>query len=695
LPSSVSLAPLFAFALFWLVSIPVRAQEQPCPNPTPTPSIPANKLLEEHSNFFCPSTVYDLKNDAKSKPNFPTTVKYDAYSAVGYDLANSIMLSTPSGVVIVDMLGETASADKVIELFKAKLGVSKLPIKAVIYTHNHIDHIGGVASYLKAAGMPTCPPEDPKNAGQDGTLMVDPSCVAVIGQVNIIDGLTNTATLSGQIINPRSLYMYGGLLGAATGSDRINNGIGPQVNQGTSGFRLPSRTFSKNLEVQVAGLTLELVYVPSETNDELMVFVPDAKNGGSGPGGLLLSAEVIQGPSFPNLYSLRGTAYRSAATWYQSVDTLRSFNSWCMVPSHGVPLCGSQNIQTLLKNFRDAVQFTHDQTVRLMQQGYTPDELVTKITLPQYLLTNLDALKDAMPRSNMNPQDYLTEFYGSVRQSIRETYFGYLGWFTADPVDLNPVPPKEAAEGYVTLMGGPTELLKTAQQAMADQKYQWAAELATLLIRVNHQDTAARLVKANAFRQLAQTVTNPNWRNWYITAAWELCRQTSPPNGPCIPFPSPAIPGGLTSPDIVAGLPPDKWVASWTPWLKTDSGPAQVSLGFDFLAEGDGFPEERFVLQRDQAVVRFIPDSSSFFPDAWANATTQIQITRTSLQTLLNNEATLVKNGNTTALTTALDQGCPPQGNLFKVVFGSCTTLHSFSTMFDQPLIQSPPLTIR
>lgn len=108
-----------------------------------------------------------------------------------------------------------------------------------------------------------------------------------------------------------------------------------------------------------------------------MVFVPDNKNGDSGDGGLL-SAEVIQGPSFPNLYSLRGTSFRSPATWYKSVDMLRNYNSWCMIPSHGVPLCGAQNIQTLLVNFRDAIQYTHDQTVRFMDQGLTPDELVEK-----------------------------------------------------------------------------------------------------------------------------------------------------------------------------------------------------------------------------------------------------------------------------------------------------------------------------
>jgi alkyl sulfatase BDS1-like metallo-beta-lactamase superfamily hydrolase len=669
----------------------------PCPVPTPTPSIPANLLLLAHTNFFCPPHVYDLASDSNSKGSFPKGLIYNAYSAVGFDLADSIMLAGPKGVVIVDTTGDVGSAQTVINQFKAKLGKTALPVQGVIYTHNHIDHIGGVQAYLDAAGKPACAPEDPTKPGQDGTYTPDAGCVAVVGQTNIIDGLTATATLSGTIINPRSGYMYGAYLGLQTGANRVNAGIGPQVNAGSaSGFRLPSRTFTNQLEVDVAGLVLDLVYVPSETNDELMVFVPDAKNGGSGDGGLLLSAEVIQGPSFPNLYSLRGTSYRSPATWYKSVDTLRSFNSWCMVPSHGVPLCGSQNIQTLLVNFRDAVQFTHDQTVRYMQQGFTPDELVGKIVLPQYLLDNLKALQPAMPNQNMNSEDYLTEFYGSVRQSIREIYSGYLGWFTADPVDLNPVPPDEAAAGYVDLMGGPTELLAKAQKAYTDGRYQWAAELATLLIRINHEDMNARRLKADAFQQLSQPVTNPNWRNWYITAAEELCLRAPATGNTCLPFPRPPIPGGLTSPDIVAGLPPDKWVASWTPWLKAENNPtAQVSLGFQFPDEGAGFPMKQYVLQRDQEVVRFIDQSSTYFPSAWAAAATQIEISRPNLQTLLNNEAGLVSGGTTTALTTALHNGCNNPPVLIKVLKGACAGLDGFSVMFEQPATQSPFLTIR
>ncbi|PYQ29946.1 MAG: hypothetical protein DMF56_09475 [Acidobacteria bacterium] len=679
--------------LVCLIGTSAWAQTGTCPSPVPRPTIPANPLLVGHTNFFCPVKIYDLKNDPKSSGSFPAGLKYNVYSAVGYELANSMMLVGPSGVVIVDTLGEETSAQVVADLFKQRVPTpdGKLPVKAIIYTHNHIDHISGVDTFVRASGKSACPPQDPSKV-QDGTYTARPDCVEILGQANIIDGLTQTATLSGAAINPRSAYMYGAYLGPNNGANRINDGIGPQVNSGVSMFRLPSRMFNQQMEFNVAGLTLQLVYVPSETNDELMVFVPDNKNGGSGDGGLLFSAEVIQGPSFPNLYSLRGTSYRSPATWYKSVDTLRNYNSWCMVPSHGVPLCGAQNVQTLLVNFRDAVQFTHDQTVRYMDQGFTPDELVSKVILPDYLITNLMSLQPAMPAANMDPQDYLREFYGSVRQGVREIYFGYLGWFPGDPVELNPTPPVETAAGYIALIGK-DKLLQEAQHALAQQQYQWAAELATILIRVDHEDMPARQVKANAFRQLATQVTNPNWRNWYITSAEELCFQ--PAGGPgCTPFPHPPIPGGLTSAGFIANLPPDKWVSSWTIWLEPNDT-TQASLGFLFPDEGPGFPKEQYVLQRDKAVVRFITTSSKEFNAAWNAASVQVSITRPNLLTLLQNEDTLINQRNQTAFTTAMYNGCTQSPRLVEVIKGTCDGLKQFTDMFQQPPTQSPQLTLR
>ncbi|HYR26940.1 MAG TPA: alkyl sulfatase dimerization domain-containing protein, partial [Thermoanaerobaculia bacterium] len=519
-------------------------------------NLPAPKhseLLDNHKHWFYPAQVWDIQTAPSLSKYRPKGLNYSAYSAVGYSLANTIAIIGPTKeIVIIDTLENVETVNAAIAGFRAAkiFPEGNLPIRAIIYTHNHIDHIGGVQAFIDASGRKPCVPEKPGSEGSDGPLNADAlDCITLIGQENIVDGVNNTATVIGTIINARSAYMYGGFIPE---SWRITNGIGLAVTEGTSDFVLPSRTFSDSMQLKAAGVNMELIYVPSETNDELAVFIPDAQNGGSGKGGLLQSAEVLQGPSFPNLYSLRGTAYRNPANWYQSVDRLREYDSWCMLPSHGTPLCGADNIQKLMLHFRDAVQYTHDQAVRRMNQGFTMEELPELIGMPSYLIEDLKTIQTAKGNDVTDPRDYLRFFYGSVPQSVRELYFGYLGWFQADPVALAPTPPKEYATNMVRLMGGRDKVLSEANEALKATRYQWAAELATLLVTTNPQDKEARHAKAAAFMGLAEPEINPNWRNWYLTAANELKgifpRETTP-----------AFAGGLTAPGIVEAMPYDDW----------------------------------------------------------------------------------------------------------------------------------------
>ncbi|MDX2040645.1 MAG: alkyl sulfatase dimerization domain-containing protein [Acidobacteriota bacterium] len=720
---------------------------------SPTEKVRNSPRLEQHSNFFKP-TVYDLQNDAKSKDHFPKGLGYLAYSAVGYDLANSIMLVDLSdgGIVIIDTLGDQETSTNVIknqfrpvlaEISK-KYGFKygdKLPFKALIYTHNHIDHTGGVEGFLKAADRPPCAPVTSKTQGQDGSMTTNPKCVEIIGQENIVESVVITGTVAGNIINPRSAYMYGSILP----NGPVNDGIGPQVNKGNPGpgFRMPSRTFSNELLVTAGKIKMKLIYVPSETNDELAVFLPNSQNkkGGAasskgnggkdwGGEGLLQSAEVIQGPSFPNLYSLRGTSYRNPATWFRSVDQLRKFTAYCMVPSHGVPLCGNDNVQLLLKNFRDAIQFTHDQAVRRMNQGHTPPEMAEIIKLPDYLINDLEKLLPAMPSPDMNPMDYLTPFYGSVPQAVRELYFGYVGWFEADPTGLMPNAPKDLAARTVKMMGGRDKILAVAKDAISlgdktqdKAEWQWAAELLTNLIRINNDDREARLLKATALLKMGQptttnpaeyhdygiTSTDPNWRNWFLTSAMEL----SLPNGKHFP----AITGGLVSPDIQAALPPGAWVNSWTMRLNSDKSQnsTPMSVGFEFPPtpgyESEG--TQRFVLNLRKAISQFwviSPWSASDHLAAadpkkdWDNTQVVIQMTRSALRNLLVAENAHLKNkfdreqkgerpvGDPpflTALKQAIEKG------EIKLLKGTVDQAVAFFSNFDERLSYAPFLTVR
>ena len=667
---------LFALVAL-LAAAPAAAAEK-------APLIPANELLLGHSNFFQPVQVYDLQRtpgcDRKMAP-----LNYKAYSAVGFNLANMIVLVGPdNGLVIVDTLGSDGSAKVALEAVRLKAGLQvdadgKLPVKAIVYTHNHIDHTAGVQGVLALGDRPACPAEDPRQPGPDGAYIARQDCVEVISQKGVVDAVVNTGTVVGEMINPRSSYMYGNWIGV----NRINDGIGPEVLEGKASFQMPSRTFTDELLVSAAGINMKLIYAPSETDDEIVAFLPDGMNvvypssvqpqaeaadGWGGPG-MLLSAEVIQGPSFPNLYSLRGTSYRNPAQWFRSVDKLRQLDSWSMVPAHGVPLCGEEDIRILLRNFRDAIQFTHDQALRRINQGHTMEELAAGIHMPDYLVNDLGRM--SKPKPDVRMEDYLTPFYGSVPQAVREIYFGYLGWFQADPVALQPTPPRELSVRTVGIMGGPRKVTATAaaslakglqllaggQMEKAHADLQWAAELTTEVIRAEGaaggkgaarpicrqliplfdastpwgQCGAAggtpppppgatctgsdaycrsREIKARAFVAMSQTVTNPNWRNWYISSAQELCGlfQDVPP-----------VVGGLVASDIVAALPPAAWVNAWTSRLKAektaplgkdatcgDGGGVHQSMGFQFTGDGRvADPDQAYSLHVRCAIAEF------------------------------------------------------------------------------------------
>ncbi|WPB74975.1 MBL fold metallo-hydrolase [Archangium violaceum] len=268
-------------------------------------------------------SVYHLRNQHWPLAQYPSDLQYEAYSAVGYDLANSMLLlghKTTNGTrkdrewIIVDTLGSGDSAMEAIKAFKKQIygaesnWPAKIPLRAIIYTHNHIDHTAGVRGYLAASDKPPCPSDYSGSAGPDRHFNVDKEavlstgapCVAVIGQVNINSAIVNTSTVVGSIIDPRSGYMYGNFVPAA----HVNSGIGPQEGttkirapsvqvepkvppvgpgpvhpDGASSYYMPSRTFTQQLKVTAAGIHLQLIYTPSETDDEIIAFVPDMHNG--------------------------------------------------------------------------------------------------------------------------------------------------------------------------------------------------------------------------------------------------------------------------------------------------------------------------------------------------------------------------------------------------------------------------------
>jgi alkyl sulfatase BDS1-like metallo-beta-lactamase superfamily hydrolase len=444
----------------------------------------------------------------------------NVYSAVGFGLANSTMVVGSDGVIIIDTLESLASARNVVAAFRA---ITTKPVKAVVYTHNHTDHILGIKAFVKE--------EDVRSGA-----------VTVYAHSTMMQTVISNASIIGPVLTVRSAYSLGLLLPVGP-EGLINDGIGPRRIQGEASFIAPTKTFDDTLDVEIGGVKMHLAYAPSETDDEIVAWFPDWR--------LLQSAEVIQGETFPNLHTLRGTKYRDPVKWFKSIDKLRAFHADYLVPSHGRPMTGAPQIEEMLTAYRDAIQYVHDQTIRYMNLGLTPDELVEVVSkLPPHLASN----------------PWLGEFYGTVKHSVREIYQGYLGWFQGDPTLLDPLPPVERAERYVRMMGGRDAILKEARAA--DPK--WAAELLTYLIRVDKADKEARALKAQALRQLGFHTENINWRNWYLTSALELEGKVPNLSG-----------NRLAAPDILKEMPLCNFVEGMTVRLDPiKSAGAHVTVAF-------------------------------------------------------------------------------------------------------------------
>ena len=539
------------------------------------------------------------------------------YSAVGWNIANIVMIIGDDGVILVDAGLSPDTSREVLQEFRK---ITDKPIRAVIYSHFHHDHIDGIK------GLVT---EDEVAAND----------IRLIAHRTLVDNLADESQLLGPILALRGGYTFGFLLGPAD-REGMNAGIGPLPIGGRPGsFIAPNELVDDRLVTEIAGVRLEIIHAPSEAPDELAVYLPDD--------GILIDTEVIQGPTFPNVYSLRGTKFREPATWVRSIDALRQLAAEHLVPTHGQPVSGRARVDEVLRMTRDGIQFVLDQTIRFMNQGYTPDELVQRVKLPPHLETY---------------QPYLRQYYGTVQQAVRGIYAGYLGWYEGDPVALDPVSGRDRDQRLVGLMGGEAAVLREAQQAYQATDYQWAAELATMLIRIDPGDNAARVVKAAAFRQLGYRSININWRNWYLTSAMELegslADRLATVNMRNVFLP----------PDIVAALPAATILDSWTSRLKAEETlDVKIALGLQLTDSG-----EDFGLVIDRGVCRF----QEGLP---ADADLVVLLERENLDRIVTGDtsfAAAVQSGNATLL-------------------GDESAFLRFVGFFEDPWERVPALTLR
>jgi alkyl sulfatase BDS1-like metallo-beta-lactamase superfamily hydrolase len=357
--------------------------------------------------------------------------------------------------------------------------ITDLPVKAIVYTHHHLDHVYGAAAFAE-------------ESNGDLEIYAHDNLMKRISEEN---GELGTATAF------RGIYWAGAML-PEEGPDRlVSAGLATPIDiGGTTGFVPPTITFDDRLETEVAGLKMELIYTPSETSNEIVVWFPELQ--------VLQGAEVLY-ELWPNLYSIRGTQYRDVKAWIDSLETMRELQAEIMVLSHTYPVIGRENVNGVLTTYHDAVQYIYDQTIRGINKGMTPNELVQTIKLPDSLL-------------NSPYSDWLQERYGEREWHIKGIYSGNQGWYNNDVMNLHPIPFEEKSAKIVEGFGGVKKTLQAVRTAIDDKEYTWALELATYVMKADPDNEEAKLLKAFTSRILGHLADTATSRNMYLTTAHVL-----------------------------------------------------------------------------------------------------------------------------------------------------------------------------
>ena len=418
-----------------------------------------------------PQTPEDLIAHSKEFQKELITVTDGVHVAVGYALANSILIEGDKTNIIIDTTGTEETAREVKNLFDT---INPNPVETIIYTHNHADHTYGATVFAEGS--------NPDIYAHSTTEIYLSRVIGILRPV----------------ISSRSNRMFGNALP----KEQVeNNGIGPFLEIGRDGRQpgllYPTKTFTDQIEFEAAGHSVQLFHAPGETNDQLFVWLPEKK--------ALFPGDNFY-KTFPNLYTIRGTPYRDLVGWVNSIDMMRYLEPEFLVPSHTRPIIGKENINILLTTYRDAIQFVHDQTVRLMNLGLDPNEIAEQLVLPKHL----------------GDSPYLKEFYGTPAWSAKNVFSGYLGWFDGNPSTLKPLPLKDEAEKIIQLSGDWDSLFKAAEDAFLADDFQWSLQLTDYLLRSRPDNQKTKLLRQSALESLGNQESNPNSRYYYLSSAAQL-----------------------------------------------------------------------------------------------------------------------------------------------------------------------------
>ncbi|EAA9688725.1 MBL fold metallo-hydrolase [Salmonella enterica] len=456
------------------------------------------------------------------------------YQVRGQDISNITFIEGKTGLIVIDPLVTAGAAKASLDLYYQNR--PHRPIVAVIYTHSHTDHYGGVKGIVS---------EEEVKSGK----------VQIIAPEGFMEEAISENVLLGNIMSRRALYSYGLLL-PHTPQGNIGNGLGVTLTTGLPTIIAPTKLITKTGEkMTIDGLEFEFLMAPgSEAPAEMHFYIPALK--------ALCTAENAT-HTLHNFYTLRGAKTRDTSKWTEYLnETLDMWGSKAEVlfMPHTWPVWGNQHINDYIGKYRDTIKYIHDQTLHLANQGYTMNEIGDMIKLPKNLENNWAS----------------RGYYGSVSHNARAVYNYYLGYYNGNPADLHPYGQVEMGKRYVKALGGSAHAINLARDAYRQGDYRWAAELLKQVIAANPGNQAAKNLQADTFEQLGYQAESATWRGFYLTGAKELREGVHKFNH-----------GTTNSPDTIKGMTVEMLFDYMA--VRLDSSKAagkDISLNFN-LSDGD------------------------------------------------------------------------------------------------------------
>lgn len=465
------------------------------------------------------------------------------YQVRGFSLSNVTFLEGDRGVIVIDPLQFTEHARAAIELYRKHRG--NRPVSAVIYTHSHRDHYGGVRGVIS--------PDDVAKG------------VPVIAPFGFTEASFSESILAGVPMRRRAIYQFGWSLEPGPMA-HVDSGLGKAVGRGGDGFIAPTQLIAEPVERHVIdGVEIVFHLTPgTEAPAEMNMHYPGLR---------VLNLAENCCHTMHNLCPLRGAKIRDSLGWARYMDeALERFvpHSDAVIMQHQWPTWGQQRIRELVAGQRDMYRYLHDQTLRLMSHGRTPNEIADELMMP----------------NKLSRQWFARGYYGAVAHNVKAIYTNYLGPYDGNPAHLDELPPQQAGRKYVEYMGGADKLLERARIDYGAGNFRWVVSALNHLVFADPANRAARELAADAHEQLGYQAESATWRNSYLIAAREL-RSTGQPSAPR---------GVSINPDIVAILP----LSSFLEYLaiRVDGTKAQdLEMRFDWrLADGANGESQRITL---------------------------------------------------------------------------------------------------